>query len=234
MVGTAVLRIVVSSDSMKNATAISQGRSRRLDSPSTAGAEADAGPSMGLAVPTLAVAVRGGEGISLAVQPNLLDAAERQSGTSKQRVEVREHFGGVPLLVADDFAGDFAVAIDDVSLGDHDGAVGFADGRAIFLCGGIAVGGVVDRVVEKESFVGSVVFVSGNAKHDRVVGGDVLLEAIESRGFFNAGLAPGAPEIEHDDFAAKVRKMRGFAVKREGEIARFGAGDGSFALAIAG
>ncbi len=38
IVGTAVLRIVVSSDSMKNATAISQGTSRLLESASGAGA----------------------------------------------------------------------------------------------------------------------------------------------------------------------------------------------------
>ena len=68
--------------------------------------------------------------------------------------------------------------------------------------------------------------------HDCVVRGDVLLEAIESRSLFDAGLAPGAPEIQDDDFAAKVGQMGGFAVERKREIAGFAAGDGGFALAI--
>ncbi len=59
MVGTAVLRIVVSSDSMKNATAMSHGRRRRLESANVAGDGADDGASMGLVVPTLAGAVGG-------------------------------------------------------------------------------------------------------------------------------------------------------------------------------
>src|SRR5271154_4333846 len=46
MVGTPVLRIVVSSDSMKNATAISQGSSCLLDVVSDGGADGDA-PSFG-------------------------------------------------------------------------------------------------------------------------------------------------------------------------------------------
>ena len=60
MVGTAVLRMVVSSDSMKNATAMSHGSKRRLESASAAGVGGDDGRSMGLVVPTLAGAVGGG------------------------------------------------------------------------------------------------------------------------------------------------------------------------------
>jgi hypothetical protein len=66
------------------------------------------------------------------------------------------------------------------------------------------------------------------------VRGDVLLETVEAGGFFDAGLAPGAPEIEDDDFAAKVGEVRGFAVESEREVAGFAAGDGGFALAVAG
>ena len=81
-----------------------------------------------------------------------------------ERVEVGEHFRRIPLLVADDFAGDFAVAVDDVSgFGDHHGTVGFGNGGSIFFCGGIAIGGVVDRVIKQKFFVGGVVFVSGDA-----------------------------------------------------------------------
>lgn len=59
MVGTAVFKIVVSSDSMKKATAMSQGRSRRDASARFAGDGAEDGRSMGFVVPTLAGAVGG-------------------------------------------------------------------------------------------------------------------------------------------------------------------------------
>src|ERR1700722_1131196 len=112
-------------------------------------------------------------------------------------VEVGEHFGGIPLLVADDFAGDFAVAVDDVGLGNHRGAVGFGDAGAVFFRGGIAIGGVVDSVFEQEFFVGGVIFVGGYTQHDRVVRGDVLLQAVERGRLFDTRPAPGTPEIEN-------------------------------------
>jgi len=46
---------------MKKATAISQGRRRRLESASVAGDGAEAGASMGLSVPTLTALVSVGE-----------------------------------------------------------------------------------------------------------------------------------------------------------------------------
>ena len=61
MVGTAVLRMVVSRDSMKKATAMSHGSRRREESPSDAWDGADGGASMGLVVPTLAALLSGGE-----------------------------------------------------------------------------------------------------------------------------------------------------------------------------
>src|ERR1700742_703040 len=146
-------------------------------------------------------------------------------------VKVGEHFGRVPILVADDFAGDFAVTVDDVGLGDHHGAVGFGDAGAVFFCGGIAICRIADGVFEQEFFVGGVVFIGGDTEDDRVVGGDVLLEAIKAGGFFNAGLAPGAPEIQDDDLAPEIGEVSGFTVERERKIAGFGAGDRGFALA---
>lgn len=72
MVGTAVLRMVVSSDSMKNATAISQGRRRRLESASVAWDGAEDGASMGLSVPTLAALVSVG-GVGGIDETSLMD-----------------------------------------------------------------------------------------------------------------------------------------------------------------
>jgi hypothetical protein len=43
-----------------------------------------------------------------------------------------------------------------------------------------------------------------DAKDQGVKRGDVRLEAIQAGRFFDAGLAPGAPEIQDDDFAPQV------------------------------
>ena len=138
------------------------------------------------------------------------------------------------MLEADDFAGDFAMAVDDVRFGDHGGAVGLGDGGAVFFGGGIAIGGEADVLVLEEFSVGGVVFVGRNAQHQGVTRGDVPLETLQGGGFLDAGLAPGAPEIEDDDFAAQVGQVRGLAVEGEGEVFCGFAGDGGFTLAVAG
>ncbi len=45
-----------------------------------------------------------------------------------------------------------------------------------------------------------------------------MLQLIERLSFFQARRAPGSPEIQQDHFAAKVGKMGGLAVEREGEV----------------
>jgi hypothetical protein len=152
----------------------------------------------------------------------------------KEVIEVGEHFGGVPLLVADDFAGDLAVAVDDVGFRDHYGAVGFGDGASIFFCRGIPIGGIADRVIQQEFLVGGFVFVGGDTEYDCVMRGNVLLKAIETGRFFDAGLAPRAPEIEDDDLAPQVGEVCGFAIESEREVASSRAGDRGLSLAIAG
>jgi hypothetical protein len=67
------------------------------------------------------------------------------------------------LLEAYDFAGDFAVAVDDVGFWDHGGAVGLGDGGDIVFGGWVAVGEVGDRLGVEELFEWGVRFVGGYA-----------------------------------------------------------------------
>jgi hypothetical protein len=128
---------------------------------------------------------------------------------SEEGVEVGAHIGGVPLLGADDFAGDFAVAVDDVGFGDHGSAVGEGDGGATVLSAGIAVVGERYALVDDELGEGEGVLVGGYPEDETIAGLNVLVEAVEGRGLFHAGWAPTGPEIEDDHFAAQIRQMAG-------------------------
>jgi len=119
-------------------------------------------------------------------------------------VEVGAHFGGVPLLEADDFAGDFAVAVDYVGFGEKRGAVGEGDGGDAFLGGGVTIGGKGYALVDEEFGEGEGVFVSGDAEDEGIARLNVFLQAIEGGGFLYAGWAPAGPEIENDYFAVQV------------------------------
>jgi hypothetical protein len=61
---------------------------------------------------------------------------KNQLFVAEQSLEVGDHFGAGPILRADDFAIDAALAIDDVSFGVHRGAVGNCDlFRRVAICG---------------------------------------------------------------------------------------------------
>ena len=86
------------------------------------------------------------------------------------------------MLGADDFAGDFAVAVDDVGFGDR-GAVVVLD----FSHSGIGYGYETDLLVQEELFVGGMVVVDAYAQDHAVARGDVLLEVVEGGGFSTQG-----------------------------------------------
>jgi hypothetical protein len=134
------------------------------------------------------------------------------------------------LLGADDFAGDFAVAVDDVGFGDHGGAVVVFD----LLHRGVGVGYETYLLIEEELFVGGMVVVDAYAQDHAVARSDVLFEVVEGRGLFDAGWAPAGPEIQDDDFAVEVGEAGGLAGEVEREVLGGFAGDGGFALAVAG
>jgi hypothetical protein len=155
-------------------------------------------------------------------------------GLAQEGVEICEHLGGVPLLEADEFAGDLAVTVDNVGFRDHGGAVGNGDWGFLVSGGGIAIGGERDALVEKELLVGCVVFVGRYAHDHRVPRSNVLLKPVEGGCFLDARRAPGGPEIEDDNLAAEIGEVSGLAGKLQGKIAGGCPGDGRLALPIAG
>ena len=134
------------------------------------------------------------------------------------------------MLGADDFAGDFAVAVDDVGFGDHGGAVVVFD---FFHCG-VREGYETYLLIQEELFVGGMVVVDAYAQDHAIARGDVLFEVVEGGSFFDAGRAPAGPEIQDDDFAVEVGEAGGLAGEVEREVFGGLAGDGGFALAVAG
>src|SRR5713226_3966386 len=99
----------------------------------------------------------------------------RCSTLPKNGVEVGEHIRRVPLLEADEFAGDLAMAVDDVRLRIHRGAVLLSDSRVILFGGGIAISQEDHALVAQEFFVCSGVFVGGDAEDNAVARLDVFL-----------------------------------------------------------
>src|SRR5208282_3937292 len=128
-------------------------------------------------------------------------------------IEVGRHFRAGPILGADDFAVDAALAVDHVGFWVHGGAV--VDGD---LLGGVAESGKGEGVGFEEGIVGGGVVVHADADDGGAEGGDALLEGVEGGGFVNARGAPGGPEIQYHDLAAEVGEAGGFAVERELKI----------------
>src|ERR1700733_9914241 len=97
---------------------------------------------------------------------------------------------GGPVLGADDFAFDAALAIDEIGFGEAGSAVIGCD------CFGIvAEGGEDDAIIFEEGLVGLRVIVDGDAENDAAFRSDFGLELIERGSFVDAGRAPGGPEI---------------------------------------
>src|SRR5712672_3983007 len=136
----------------------------------------------------------------------------------EEGVEVGAHIGGVPFLGADDFAGDFAVTVHDVGFGNHGGTIGKGDRGATVFGAGITVIGEGYALVDNELGEGVGVFVGSYAEDKAITGLDVLVKAVQGRGFRNAGRAPTGPEIEDYDLSAQIGQMAGLAGQVESEI----------------
>ena len=151
----------------------------------------------------------------------------------EEGVEVGAHIGGVPFLGADDFAGDLAMAVHDVGLGNHGGTIREGDWGAAILSAGITVIGEGYGLVDDELGEGVGILVGGYAEDETVAGLDVFVKAVQGRGFRNAGWAPTGPEIEDDDFSAQIGQMAGLAGQVKSEIFCGRTGERGFSLAIA-
>jgi hypothetical protein len=141
-------------------------------------------------------------------------------------IEVADDFGAGPVLGGDEFASEDSVAVDDVGLGDLDGAVEFGD-----LLVGVADGEQVDVVAGEEVLVGGGVLVPGDG--DDVEVGHLALEGEEAGELFDAGGAVGGPEVEQDDVAAELAEVGGVGAIGDDELGRGGGDVARVAAAVA-
>lgn len=114
--------------------------------------------------------------------------------------EVVEDFRVGPVLWADEFAADFTLAVNDICLR----GAGSTEGQ-IALLGFIVDGEKVDLVVGEELMIGGGFIVKVHPENDDLR--HLLLERIEGGKLFQAGGAPGGPEIENNDSAAIIAEV---------------------------
>src|SRR5215472_8803439 len=100
----------------------------------------------------------------------------------KNGIEIGKHSRRRPVLWADDFAVDTAVAIDHIRLGNHHSAVAQGD-----MTRGIAKGREVHVVRSQEIFVSALIFVDADAKNRTAVRRKALLQLIERGRFIDTG-----------------------------------------------
>ncbi len=110
-------------------------------------------------------------------------------------LQIVDDLGGGPVLSADEFAADDAVAVDDVGFGGAGGVKGGVGALGEVEDGSDASDVVIDEVLA----VGVGVGVEADGEDDDV--GHAALEFDEGGEFFETGRAPAGPEIEDDDFA---------------------------------
>jgi hypothetical protein len=110
-------------------------------------------------------------------------------------LQVVDDFGGGPVLGADEFAANDAVAVDDVGFGGAGGVEG-----SVGALGEVENGDDPgDVVIHDVLAVGVGVGVEADGEDDNV--GHAALEVNEGGELFETGRAPAGPEIENDDFA---------------------------------
>ena len=141
-------------------------------------------------------------------------------------VQVVDDFGAGPVLGGDEFAAEDSVAVDDVGLGDLDGAVEVAD-----LSVGVADGEQVDVMAGEEVLVGSGVLVPGDG--DDVKIWHLSLEGEEAGELFDAGGTVGGPEVEQDYVAAEFAEVGGVGAVGDGKLGRGGGDVAGVAAAVA-
>ena len=117
-----------------------------------------------------------------------------------QALEVGANLGAGPVLLADEFAADDAVAVDHVGLGPLVGVVEL--GCALV---GVADSDQVHMAANKKAAVGVRIFVDADGEDGQI--GLIAVEFEERGQFDDARLALTPPEIEQDNFASIVGQM---------------------------
>lgn len=142
----------------------------------------------------------GGLGGLGAVAEDDVDGGHRADFSKLEFGEVIGDLGAGPVLGSDELAAEDAVSVDDVGFGDLDGAVEGIDAAI-----GIADGDEVYVMLDEESVVDLVVLVGGDGDDGEL--GVALFEGEQAGELFDAGSAPGGPEVEDDDVAAVLGEV---------------------------
>ena len=121
------------------------------------------------------------------------------------------------------------MAIDDVGFRPAEGAVE-VDGFAGF----VAHGDHVDAVVFEEFVIGGIVGVDADGEDDHSFIFHACRHADEGGSFFDAGRAPGGPEIEHDDLTAKLAERNFVVGILDGKVGGGGTDAAGMIAAVAG
>jgi len=127
--------------------------------------------------------------------------------------EVVEDLGVGPVLRGDELAAQDSFAVDDVGFGNFEGAVEVGDALR-----GIAQSKKIDVVVEQEGAIGGGVFILADGENGDL--GHTVLQDQQAGQFFDAGHAPGGPEVEDNSVAAQAGERDGLAAVGEGELGR--------------
>lgn len=127
-----------------------------------------------------------------------------------ETAEVVHDLGAGPHLGGDELAAEDAIAVDDVRFRDLDGAVERIDALIA-----VADGDEIDMVLGEEAAVDGVILVGADADDGKLR--HAVLEFEQAGQLFDAGGAPGGPEIEHDDPASKAGEIEGLDAIADGE-----------------
>ena len=133
-------------------------------------------------------------------------------GRLSEIAEVVFDLGAGPVLRSDELTADAAGGIDDVGLGRAGGAVG----KVGFLGEIEGHDHVADVVVDEELMVGVGVGVEADGQHHH--SRHLLLNLHERGQLFEAGWAPGGPEIQNHRLAAIAAQADGAALVVNGEV----------------
>jgi len=153
---------------------------------------------------------------------------EAAGGASKLQVlEKGANFGAGPVLGADKLTANNALAIDDVGFRPHFSVEKFGCGLV-----GVAHRDEVDAAADEKAAIGIGIFVDADGEDGKAW---LVLVELEERGkFYDAGSAPGGPEVEQNHMAAIVGEVDGGLAVGDSEVGGFLAYLAGMYTAIAG
>ena len=123
-----------------------------------------------------------------------------QKRERSERSEIRANLGTVPVLCADKFAPDYALAIDYICFRPH---------LRVIETGGllrwVAHCDQIDMTANEKAVVGIGIFVHTDSEYDHV--GKIMVQVKQRGHLLHAGAAPGRPEVQQHYAAAIVGQM---------------------------